>query len=396
MSCPKCIDISEAPIDRPHVVRVCKECGREMRVVEPGENGIGIQIRAGDRFVIPSEWLKISFNPLKSRGQLSRAGIGIFANMIFIDEIGKYRDNIVVLLRDLETRYDNILKQSKLLVGLDIQNPEQAKTAFDILTSNKNTIEWWANLTGMLAQISREAIESGQINKAVWAAMCSERARAMLIFKEHLEEVVWMGGSAKRLIDLLQTWDANTENSNEGFWQTTLNQNAYALSQVFAVPLLFIKDAAYVGGMNIDRRDSKFVDYLFQIESSKESVLMEIKTPTTKLLGSKYRGTYRPSNDLSGALMQTLEYRTSIIQNISSITKGTEHSITAFNPKCALIIGNGVGELDTKEKRLAFENFRANSSNVEIITFDELFKKLETMANLFSLTRSKPADSGNA
>lgn len=390
MDCPKCIDISEAPIDRPHVVRVCSECGRELRIVEPGENGIGIQIKAGDRFVIPSGWLTFSLNPLKSRGQLTRAGIDMFANMIFVDEIGKHKDDIEELLRELETRYDNILKQSKLLAGLDIQNPEHAKAAFDILASNQNTIEWWANLTGMLAQMSREAIERGQISEAVWAAMFSERARAMLIFKEHLEEVVWMGGSAKRLIDLLQTWDANKGNSIEGFWQTTLNQNTYALSQVFAVPLLFIKDAAYVGGMNIDRQDSKFVDYLFQIESSKESVLIEIKTPTTKLLGPKYRGTYRPSNDLSGALMQALDYRTSIIQNISSITKGTEHSITAFNPKCALIIGNGISELDTKEKRLAFENFRANSSNVEIITFDELFKKLETMANLFSLTRSKP------
>ena len=388
MSCDKCQNISEVSEDQLHVVRIC-ECGRELKILEPGENGIGIQIRAGDRFVMPSGWLTFSFNPLKSRGQLTRAGIDMFANMIFVEDMNKYKENISDHLADLETRYDHILKKSDLLAGLDIENPEHAEKAFSILMANQNTVEWWANLTGMLAQMSREAIQCCDVNKAVWAAMFSERARAMLIFKEQLEEVVWMGGSAKRLIDLLQTWDCNTENSNEAFWQITLNQNTYALSQIFAVPLLFIKDAAYVGGMNIDRQDSKFVDYLFQIESSKESVLIEIKTPTTKLLGPKYRGTYRLSNEFSGALMQTLDYRSSIIQNISNITNGTGHTITAFNPKCALILGNGAKELDTKEKRAAFENFRANCSNVEIVTFDELFKKLETMASLFSLSRSK-------
>lgn len=388
MECSECSDIEEASPDQPHVLRPCQKCGREIRIVEPGENGIGIQVCAGDRFVIPSSWLQISFNPLKSRGQLTRAGIDMFANLIFVEEIQNHKDDIAKMLEDLETRYDTILKQSKLLNGLNIQVETDAIKALGILSNNKDTIEWWANLTGMLAQMSREAISGGDINTAVWAAMFSERARAMLIFKEHLEEVVWMGGSAKRLIDLLRTWDSNHNNSNEAFWQATLNHNTYALSQLFAVPLVFIKDAAYVGGMNIDRQNAKFVDYLFSIESSKDSVLIEIKTPTTKLLGQKYRGTYRPSSEMSGAVMQTLDYRSSIIQNISSITQGTGHTIKAFNPKCALIIGNGASELNTDEKRRAFENFRSNSSNVEIVTFDELFRKLEIMANLFSLTRS--------
>lgn len=70
----------------------------------------------------------------------------------------------------------------------------------------------------------------------------------MLVFKEQLEEVVWMGHSAKRIIEILKIWNSNKENTDEEFWQLTFNENAYVLSQIFAVPIVFIQDKAYVGG----------------------------------------------------------------------------------------------------------------------------------------------------
>jgi hypothetical protein len=228
----------------------------------------------------------------------------------------------------------------------------------------------------------------GNVQQAVWAMGCVERCRSMLVFKEHLEEVVWMGQSAKRVVDILRTWDVNKSNDDEGFWQITFRQNVYAISQVFAVPLVFIKDSAYVGGMNIDRQDAKLVDYLFSQESSREAVLVEIKTPATKLLGPEYRGTYRPSTDLAGAVMQALDYRRSLSQNLSSVLQGTEYNLKTFAPQCVVIVGNGSLELESEKKREAFEMFRANSRDVEIVTYDELFRKLEVLASLFSLTRT--------
>jgi hypothetical protein len=211
----------------------------------------------------------------------------------------------------------------------------------------------------------------------------------MLLFKEHLEEVIWMGQSAKRVVDILHTWDNNKTNADEGFWQFTFRENVYAISQVFAVPVVFIKEAAYVGGMNIDRHNAKLADYLFSQESSQEAVLVEIKTPATKLLGRKYRGTYCPSPELSGAVMQSLDYRRTLSRNRSSVLEGTNHKLSAFAPKCVVIIGNGAQELDNEAKRRAFEMFRSNSRDVEIVTYDELFRKLEVLASLFSLTRVK-------
>ena len=241
---------------------------------------------------------------------------------------------------------------------------------------------------GTFISFLRDAMEKNDVQQAVWAMGCAERCRSMLVFKEHLEEVVWMGQSAKRVVDILRIWDNNKTNADEGFWQITFRQNVYAISQVFAVPLVFIREAAYVGGMSIDRQNAKLVDYLFSQESSREAVLVEIKTPATKLL-AKYRGTYRPSPELSGALMQVLDYRRTLSKNLPSVVEGTSHRLNSFSPKCVIIVGNGVLELDDEHKRGAFELFRSNSKDVEIVTYDELFRKIEVLATLFSLQRPK-------
>jgi hypothetical protein len=241
---------------------------------------------------------------------------------------------------------------------------------------------------GMFISVLRDATEKNDVQQAVWAMGCVERCRSMLLFKEHLEEVVWMGQSAKRVVDILRTWDNNKENADEGFWQITFRQNVYAISQVFAVPLVFIQESAYVGGMTVDRKNARLVDYLFSEESSQEAVLVEIKTPATKLLGRRYRGTYLPSPDLSGAVLQALDYRRTLSRKLISTLEGVNYKLNTFSPKCVVVIGNGARELENATQRAAFELFRSNSKDVEIVTYDELFRKLEVLATLFSLTRS--------
>lgn len=388
MSCPKCEHIIERP-DLPHVVRRCEGCGRELHIHELGAHGIGFKVQKGDQVVIPSDWLKFSLNPLKSSGQFSRYGLQWFAEQIHLEELPKKKNEIGAEIDRLEARCYQILGPSSLLEGLDLSNDEHADQIIAKFEEHRDTVEWWAFLMGTFISFLRDAMESSDVQQAVWAMGCVERCRSMLLFKEHLEEVVWMGQSAKRVVDILQRWDTNKSNADEGFWQITFRENVYAISQVFAVPLVFIQEAAYVGGMNIDRQNAKLVDYLFSHESSQEAVLVEIKTPATKLLGPKYRGTYRPSPELSGAVMQALDYRRTLSKNLTAVAEGTTHKLSAFSPKCVVVIGNGAVELDNELRRSAFEMFRSNSRDVEIVTYDELFRKLEVLASLFSLTRQK-------
>ena len=84
--------------------------------------------------------------------------------------------------------------------------------------------------------------------------------------------------------------------------------------------------------------------------------------------------------------MQALDYRRTLVANLNSVAEGTGHRLKALSPRCLVVVGNGAKELDSDEKRTAFELFRFNSRDVEIITYDELFRKLGVLANLFSLT----------
>jgi hypothetical protein len=256
--CPKCANVTERP-DLPHVLRPCEACGRELRIHERGAHGIGFNVGKGDKVVIPGDWLKLSLNPLKSTGQFSRYGLQWFAQQIHFEDLPRKKEEVGAEIDRLEARCDSILKASKIIEGLDIANEDHAGEIVAKLKANQDTPEWWAFLMGTFISFLREAIEKGDVQQAAWAMGCVERCRSMLLFKEHLEEVVWMGQSARRVVDMLRVWDANKLNADEGFWQITLRENVYAISQVFAVPLVFIKDSAYVGGMNIDRQDAKLM-----------------------------------------------------------------------------------------------------------------------------------------
>ncbi len=60
-------------------------------------------------------------------------------------------------------------------------------------------------------------------------------------------------------------------------------------SQMFSTQVAFIEGKAYVGGMRVDKKDAKFVDFLLSGGAAEEAILIEIKTPCGKLLGGKYR-----------------------------------------------------------------------------------------------------------
>jgi hypothetical protein len=132
MTCPKCKDVAERS-DIPHVVRTCESCGRALHIHEPGKHGIGMKINKGDQVVIPSNWLQLSLNPLKSTGRFSRYGLNWFAQQIHLEDLPKKKDELPAELDRLENRCDEILKASQLIDGLDIANPEHADRIIEIL-----------------------------------------------------------------------------------------------------------------------------------------------------------------------------------------------------------------------------------------------------------------------
>jgi len=386
MSCDLCKDIEERK-DVPHLIKKCESCGRELHFVRHAKHGKGIKPEEGEKFVIPKGWLKISFNPLKSRGQLYRPGMNWFAQMVFVDGLLGKEEEYINIAEELEDEMLKIVNESPLIKPLDLNNEDDAEQILEIIKKNPHNKEYWAFFTAFTLSIAREARLAENAERSSWASACAERCRSMLIFKEHLEEVVFMGHSAKRIIDVLNIWSSRSKEDSEDFWQETFKDHSYVLSQVFAVPVVFIEEKAYVGGMKIDRQEGKFVDYLLSAESSREAMLVEIKTPITKLLGQRYRNNvYAPSAELSGAISQLLSYKNSLMKSYREIFTES-HDIQAFRPRCVLIAGNASEELSDNYRRESFELFRS-SLDIEIITYDELFRKVEILAELFALKRS--------
>ncbi len=173
--------------------------------------------------------------------------------------------------------------------------------------------------------------------------------------------------------------------SLEKQWQEFLKDNSWIFSSVFAQPVILYKREAYVGGKNIDNQNGKFNDFLIKNSLSDNVSFLEIKTHKTKIIeNSSYRGedVYSASKDLTGCIVQVLNQRDNFQKEFYAIkvkSRGKE-SFETFNSKCVVLIGSAK-DLNDNQK-YAFELFRSNSRDVEILTFDELQTKIESLQKL--------------
>jgi len=185
----------------------------------------------------------------------------------------------------------------------------------------------------------------------------------------------------------LGLWQGNRDHQSEEFWQKNLAASSFVLEQVYAWPVTIIAGKAYVGGKNIFNANGNIADFLTRNGLTGNAALIEIKTPATKLLGREYRtGIYNVSGELSGAVLQVLTYKNSLLQDYHTLTRGQGNLFDAFDPGCAVIIGDAAGELQAQDQRRSFELFRSQFPGVRIITFDELFAKTEKLLNVLEAT----------
>ncbi|MBI5469969.1 DUF4263 domain-containing protein [Candidatus Kaiserbacteria bacterium] len=194
---------------------------------------------------------------------------------------------------------------------------------------------------------------------------------------ENLSETIKLS----RLEGLLKVIKANVNNAEEEYWQNLFENEAWLLSQIFSQPVIVLKDKPYLGGKGIENKGGQYSDLLVQNLITKNTAIVEIKTPTTPIIGSPYRSTYNIDSELSGAISQVLKQRQKYLNQYYNLLSESETQFVAVNPKCFLVAGN-LGFRKDKEKLYAFENFRNALKDVEIITYSELYKKLSVLRDL--------------
>lgn len=185
----------------------------------------------------------------------------------------------------------------------------------------------------------------------------------------------------------LAFWEANQGNPKEEFWQNSLSEHSFVLSQVFSYPVVVICEKAHVGGKNVANTGGKQSDFLLKSALTNHLLLVEIKSPTAALLDSTpYRQrVFAPSKELSGSVSQISSYKLKLSKEFDTLRTETEdtlgESIRFAEPRCLVIIGS-LNELDDAAKRDSFELYRRGQRHTEVITFDELFGKVAVLLGL--------------
>jgi hypothetical protein len=242
-----------------------------------------------------------------------------------------------------------------------------------------------ANETKFRAALNDDELATALLQGLVAWIASNERAVAAARFDgislEDLQQFDAVLGLA-RLQQFCRQIEENMGNGDEAFWQRTLESNGWAIAQVFAIPTMLVESQVYVGGKKLTNRGGNTADFLYENQITGNVVVVEIKTPTTALVGAEYRNNvYPPSEELNGGMAQILHNRRSLTEHYASLVSEEMRSQQALNPRGLLIVGSAT-TLTDHPRREGFEQWRNNQREVDVVTFDELKNKVDLMVNL--------------
>ena len=328
--------------------------------------------------------IRVSLEGDRSAGKLTRLGVTWFFRQFLMQWPPKPPSELEAELDRSRKYADRVLKKSELLGDLDVTSPDDFREALRRLKGQGWTVELAAVILKAAAAVFPDAFETENARDAAWALQLVTNAHAMLLFLDQLEPLVWRGYQAygvDALQKVLEVWQSNQATSSEAFWQELFDQYPFVVSQVLSYPVVMVRGKAYVGGKTVDDTGGQVVDYLLSHQLTNNAALLELKSPTTRLLGGRYRqGVYPPSRDLSGAVAQVAAQRDSLLRS-SELLASDPHRLSAFNSHCIVVIGHTT-ELDDEPRKRSFELYRSHLAGVTVMTYDELFENVRGLLNI--------------
>jgi hypothetical protein len=165
---------------------------------------------------------------------------------------------------------------------------------------------------------------------------------------------------------------------SEAEWQKFFEQNKWIFGYGLNYQILnTLVDQPYYGGRSVEGKGDQRGDFLTKSAGDVEfTVLVEIKTPKTKLCGVKYRnGAFPVSTEVAGAVSQLqANCRTWDRKSDDRDNRHLEaQNIKTVQSKGILVVGR-LSQLNNEESD-SFQLFRRNLYNPEILTFDELLNR---------------------
>ncbi len=205
-----------------------------------------------------------------------------------------------------------------------------------------------------------------------------------------LQEIneIWDRMNLKRINYALDFWEEHKKSSKEiQDWQPFFKENFWVISQIFSSSVSFFDDEFYAWWLiQWKTKWWKWVDFVWKNEGADNISLIEIKTPTSKLIDNKEYWNrvwiYAMHADLMWAISQVLDQKDKTIKEYSN--NSWEKNYKVFNPKTILIIGSLENEKMNLKQKGCFELFRNSQKDIDIITYNELFDKIKSLKDLLT------------
>ncbi|MBY5731514.1 DUF4263 domain-containing protein [Rhizobium leguminosarum] len=199
------------------------------------------------------------------------------------------------------------------------------------------------------------------------------------------------------LDDLIARMEAQFgERTTELQWQKLFEANPFILDMAFNVPVLLVQGQAHVGGKALNGSGEKIADFLLTHKLTDSIAVLEIKTPTTGLIGKKeYRGgVYTASTELVGSVAQVVDQIDKLRSNIYQLqSQNRPIGLEAYGINGTIL----AGVMPDGPRRRAFELYRRSLAGIAVITFDELLLKLKSLRDLLGGNANVgPAKKGKA
>lgn len=187
--------------------------------------------------------------------------------------------------------------------------------------------------------------------------------------------------------------------TDESWWQNFFEENKWIFGYGLNYQILHQEqDQPHFGGVRVDGTGGQKGDYLTStLGDLSFTVLVEIKTPETKLLQgtSEIRnGAWSYSKDLTDALSQISsnidtwnKYGSTQLDNIDRFE---DDDIYTVQPKGIIVIGSLAQLGDMRSKRETFQRFRKSIHGIDILTFDELFERAKFIVEESDNTNKEP------
>jgi len=333
--------------------------------------------------------------PLKPFGNFLNANHDI--KEVIIEKGGKTEFDLVnkklylneTCLQKLQDNLSSIFKKNKEGVDLvlksvlhdffssEIKKPKRTYVSNALATS----LATWGNSIDEFSNDDKKAIKELFEKLSVGTNFLSKSA---LEKTKEIVDIKYLQEALKKYQKLIQA--KSDSKQLEKRWQQYLQENSWIFSSLFAQPVILYQREAFVGGKRIDNSNGKFNDFLIKNSLSNNVSFLEIKTHKTPILEKKaYRGddVFSSTKDMTGCIAQVLNQRDNFQKEFySNQGKSKTKDFETFNSKCIVLIGS-TADL-AKEQLHSFELLRSNSRDVEIIAFDELQKKIESLQKIMT------------